>query len=121
MDPSGESPVTDNRLLIMNTDVCALPSLVSFCFAHPSTFLPLSPWLLAWQLLLSLVQEDSASLPGKQEASMNLRGIDVSLCNRAEKEVIEGVCLSYDMVRHLCLETMKECDVVREKRLKLSD
>lgn len=51
---------------------------------------------------------------------MNLREIDVSLCNRAEKEVIEGVCLSYDMVRHLCIETMKECDAAREKRIKPS-
>jgi len=51
---------------------------------------------------------------------MNLRDIDVNLCNRAEKEVIEGVCLSYDMVRHLCLETMEKCDAVREKQSKPS-
>ncbi len=47
---------------------------------------------------------------------MNLRVIDVSRCERAEKEVIEGICLSYDMVRNLCLETMAECDAVKEQR-----
>lgn len=41
---------------------------------------------------------------------MNLINIDTSKCERAEKEVIEGICLSYDMVRGLCLETMQECD-----------
>lgn len=40
---------------------------------------------------------------------MNLSKIDVSKCDRAEKEVVEGLCLSYDMVKSICLETMEEC------------
>lgn len=45
---------------------------------------------------------------------MNLKSIDVSKCKREEKEVIEGLCLSYDLMRGICLETMKECDALRE-------
>ncbi len=41
---------------------------------------------------------------------MNLINIDVAKCERAEKEVIEGLCLSYDMMKGICLETMQECD-----------
>lgn len=44
---------------------------------------------------------------------MNLQVIDASRCTRDEKEVIEGVCLSYDMVRDICLETMNSCDAVQ--------
>ena len=40
---------------------------------------------------------------------MNLRGIDASRCQRADKEVSEGLCLSYDLLRGLCLETMAPC------------
>jgi hypothetical protein len=40
---------------------------------------------------------------------MDLVNIDPSKCNRDDKEVIEGLCLSYDMVRGICLETMEEC------------
>ena len=40
---------------------------------------------------------------------MDLVNIDPSKCNRDDKEVIEGICLSYDMVRGICLETMEEC------------
>lgn len=40
---------------------------------------------------------------------MNLRGIDVSRCNRPEKVEIEGFCLSFDLMRGLCLETMGPC------------
>ena len=35
--------------------------------------------------------------------------IDVSKCTREDKEVVEGLCLSFDMVKGLCLETMLEC------------
>ena len=45
---------------------------------------------------------------------MNLRNVDPSKCERAEKEVVEGICLSYDMVKGICLETMRECDVTQE-------
>lgn len=40
---------------------------------------------------------------------MNLVNIDTSKCDRDDKEVIEGICLSYDMVRGICLETMEVC------------
>lgn len=45
---------------------------------------------------------------------MNLRSIDESKCERPEKEVIEGICLSYDMIRRVCLETMSPCDALQE-------
>lgn len=41
---------------------------------------------------------------------MNLTNIDTTTCDRVEKEVIEGICLSYDMVKGICLETMQECE-----------
>lgn len=43
---------------------------------------------------------------------MNLINIDTSKCQREEKEVIEGICLSYDMVKGVCLETMEKCDAM---------
>jgi hypothetical protein len=50
-----------------------------------------------------------------QEADMNLRNIDTSKCERTEKEVVEGFCLSYDMLKGVCLETMEKCDAMLEK------
>lgn len=47
---------------------------------------------------------------------MNLSKLDLSKCERAEKVVIEGLCLSYDMMRDLCLETMEKCKA-QEKSL----
>jgi hypothetical protein len=41
---------------------------------------------------------------------MDFAKIDTTMCDRAEKEVIEGLCLSYDMVKGICLETMQECE-----------
>lgn len=49
-----------------------------------------------------------------KEASMNLVDIDVSKCDRAEKEVIEGLCLSYDTLKGICLETMQKCVAMQE-------
>jgi hypothetical protein len=48
------------------------------------------------------------------EAFMNLISIDTSKCKREEKEVIEGFCLSYDMVKGVCLETMEKCEAMSE-------
>lgn len=45
---------------------------------------------------------------------MNLMSIDTSKCKRAEKEVVEGFCLSYDMLKGVCLETMEECEAMHE-------
>ena len=45
---------------------------------------------------------------------MNLVNVDVSKCERAEKEVVEGFCLSYDTIKGICLETMEECDAMQE-------
>ena len=45
---------------------------------------------------------------------MKLKNNDKSKCDRAEKEVIEGLCLSYDMLKGICLETMQECDDIEK-------
>lgn len=45
---------------------------------------------------------------------MDLMGIDTSKCKREEKEVVEGFCLSYDMLKGVCLETMKECEAMHQ-------
>ena len=45
---------------------------------------------------------------------MNTKTIDESRCDRAEKEVIEGLCLSYDLVKGVCLETMEPCVAIEE-------
>ncbi len=45
---------------------------------------------------------------------MNLISIDTSKCKREEKEVIEGFCLSYDMLKCVCLETMEACEAMLE-------
>jgi len=35
--------------------------------------------------------------------------LDFSQCVREEKQLIEGFCLSYDLLRGLCLETLQPC------------
>ena len=45
---------------------------------------------------------------------MNFNNIDTSKCKREEKEVVEGFCLSYDMVKGVCLETMEACEAISE-------
>lgn len=40
---------------------------------------------------------------------MNLMNIDATQCEREEKVIIEGVCLSFDMMKGICLETMEKC------------
>lgn len=45
---------------------------------------------------------------------MQLTPIDTDKCRREEKEVIEGICLSYDMIRGICLETMTDCEALSE-------
>jgi hypothetical protein len=46
---------------------------------------------------------------------MNLQSIDVRRCQRPEKEVSEGLCLSYDLVKGLCLETLAPCVALVDK------
>lgn len=46
---------------------------------------------------------------------MNLQSIDVSKCQRPQKKVSEGFCLSYDLLRGLCLETMEPCVAVADE------
>lgn len=48
------------------------------------------------------------------EVVMNLMNNDTSKCDRAEKEVVEGLCLSYDMLKGICLETMQECVAIEK-------
>ena len=65
---------------------------------------------MACPLLFILTDVDEAVTGANDwRCAMNLRSIDVRKCDRPEKEVIEGLCLSYDMVRALCLETMGPC------------
>ncbi|MDH3545347.1 MAG: hypothetical protein OEM65_09500 [Desulfuromonadales bacterium] len=45
---------------------------------------------------------------------MKLISIDTSKCEREEKEVVEGFCLSYDMIKGVCLETMEACEAMPE-------
>ena len=45
---------------------------------------------------------------------MNLMNNDTSKCDSAEKEVVEGLCLSYDMLKGICLETMQECVAIEK-------
>jgi hypothetical protein len=45
---------------------------------------------------------------------MNLKSIDTSKCKREEKVVVEGICLSYDMLKGVCLETMEECEAMQD-------
>lgn len=45
---------------------------------------------------------------------MNLTNIDSTQCDLPEKEVVEGICLSYDMMKGICLETMEKCVAMQE-------
>jgi hypothetical protein len=45
---------------------------------------------------------------------MNLTNIDPEKCDRDDKEVVEGICLSYDMVKGICLETSEECVATKD-------
>ena len=45
---------------------------------------------------------------------MNLISFDTSKCKREEKEVVEGFCLSYDMIKGVCLETREACEAIPE-------
>lgn len=40
---------------------------------------------------------------------MDIEVFDFALCDLPEKQVIEGLCLSYDILRGCCLETMTVC------------
>jgi len=40
---------------------------------------------------------------------MNLEGFDEARCECTEKVIIEGICLSFDLLRQVCLETGHRC------------
>jgi len=40
---------------------------------------------------------------------MNLEGFDEARCESTEKVIIEGICLSFDLLRQVCLETGSRC------------
>ncbi len=42
---------------------------------------------------------------------LNSNGFDG--CQRTEKKVIEGLCLSYDLMRGICMETDQLCDILK--------
>jgi len=48
------------------------------------------------------------------EDSMDIVNADVSKGERAEKEVVEGLCLSNDMIKGICLEPMQKCDAMQD-------
>ena len=48
------------------------------------------------------------------ETFMKLISFDASKCKREEKEVVEGFCLSYDMIKGVCMETMEACEAMPE-------
>lgn len=37
------------------------------------------------------------------------------LCQRPEKKVVEGLCLSYDLLRGLCMETEEPCIILVDR------
>ncbi|GAB4173866.1 MAG: hypothetical protein Tsb0017_26970 [Geothermobacteraceae bacterium] len=43
---------------------------------------------------------------------MNIADFDFDRCRRPEKEVCEGLCLSFDLMRGLCMETAEVCDAL---------
>lgn len=45
---------------------------------------------------------------------MNANSLDVDRCNRPEKEVCEGLCLSYDLLSGLCTDSGSPCDALLE-------
>ena len=47
---------------------------------------------------------------------MNYGNIDVNRCKRPDKEVIEGICLSFDMIKEICLETMERCIAIEKDK-----
>lgn len=45
---------------------------------------------------------------------MNLVTIDEAKCDHVEKEIVEGLCLSYDMIKGVCMETLEPCVALPE-------
>jgi hypothetical protein len=71
---------------------------------------------MARHLLLLIIRAPcAATLQTAEENFMDIMNIDVSKCERDDKEVVEGICLSLDMLKGLCLETMEECVAVVKK------
>lgn len=46
---------------------------------------------------------------------MNVETIDFSQCDREEKQLIEGFCLSFDLLRGRCLETLEPCQLLESE------
>jgi len=43
---------------------------------------------------------------------VNIADFDLDRCRRPEKEVCEGLCLSFDLMRGLCMETAEVCEAL---------
>jgi len=43
---------------------------------------------------------------------MDVNGFDYDRCILEEKQVVEGLCISYDLLRGLCLETQEVCQAM---------
>ncbi|WP_187426693.1 hypothetical protein [Geothermobacter ehrlichii] len=46
---------------------------------------------------------------------MDIAAFDISRCRRPEKKECEGLCLSYDMLRGLCMETSGPCEALADE------
>ncbi len=45
---------------------------------------------------------------------MKIADFDFSRCHRPEKDVCAGLCLSFDLMRGLCMETADLCVALRD-------
>lgn len=65
---------------------------------------------MAWELLSFLtIQVNGDSVCSQRRLEMNMGEMVFERCQLEQKKVIEGFCLSYDMIRGVCLENMKPC------------
>lgn len=48
---------------------------------------------------------------------MDEKGSGFDGCQRQEKEVISGLCLSFDMLKGICMETHLPCDIQVEDEM----
>lgn len=54
-------------------------------------------------------------LHGKRRCKVDIAAFDISRCRRPEKKECEGLCLSYDMLRGLCMETAGPCEALADE------
>jgi len=52
---------------------------------------------------------------------MILKSEDFALCQKPEKEIVAGLCLSYDLLRGICMETDDPCIILQQENSPGSD